>query len=279
MSEHLTLEQSMAEANRILSEAGWHPHPEWEGAFARNNLVGGIQPDKQGCHFKDWTRIPPGHPLHSADTPDEPHEAAEWLVRLAAPGRRVALAPVDPVVEPVEPIPAAAEPLDAPAVTDSDGDWDTVTPESEDVILDVLAGERPLALSFESEMAEAEEQEEAARAGQKPDYSGPTFIGLDDLDHKRALAGYRVRQIAKARKPFWTTDHDAALSELRNFAMGVSEGRWLNDDARQNELTELEATLSRIREIEAACDAKLSFIDAATREQVEAFDPEADWPE
>lgn len=74
------MDASRARAESILADAHWKPHPEW-GCFTKGSLVAGVQPDGRAMHIKDWARIPAGHPLHSADTPDEPHEAAEWLVR------------------------------------------------------------------------------------------------------------------------------------------------------------------------------------------------------
>lgn len=76
------LAASMAEADRLLREAGWRALPQWKtNEYARANLVAGITPDGLSCHVKDWTKIPPGHPQYSDDTPDTPHEAAAWLVR------------------------------------------------------------------------------------------------------------------------------------------------------------------------------------------------------
>ena len=71
----------------------------------------------------------------------------------------------------------------------------------------------------------------------------------------------------------------ARLSELRNFVMGVQEGRWPDDPAQRDELDTLEATERRRRGIETERDAKVAFLIEATREQIETFDPEAGWPE
>jgi hypothetical protein len=78
--------------------------------------------------------------------------------------------------------------------------------------------------------------------------------------------------------PAITPADDARLAELRNFTLGVSEGRWANDPSKQAELEALELIASLARQVEAARDAKVAFLVAATREQIEAFDPESDWP-
>ena len=107
---------------------------------------------------------------------------------------------------------------------------------------------------------------------------GGQFIFGDNLDQKRTAAIGLVMRHARSLMPFWTTDSDTALIELRNFTMGVAEGRWPDDEGRRNELDALEATLSRIGSITQARDAKVEFLESATREQIEAFQPESDWP-
>lgn len=69
------VEASRAEALRILARAGW------SRILVTGTIVGGLQPDGLTAHVKDWAKIPPGHDLYSEDTPDTPHEAAQWLVR------------------------------------------------------------------------------------------------------------------------------------------------------------------------------------------------------
>lgn len=75
-------EEAFPEAAATLRDAGWAPHPEWN-VYTRGTLVmGGIA---GSFHVKDYARIPPGHPLHSADTPDTAEEAAAWLVARFTP--------------------------------------------------------------------------------------------------------------------------------------------------------------------------------------------------
>lgn len=103
------------------------------------------------------------------------------------------------------------------------------------------------------------------------------FIFGDNLDQMRTAAIGLVIRHAKTLKPFWTTDEDKALAELRNYAMGVSEGRWARDDLSDAQLAALEADARRIRQIERIADEKVEFLDAATREQIQAFVVEEGW--
>ena len=81
----MTHEESIAEAERLLREAGWAPHNTWN-CYTRGPLVMGFDPSGN-FHVKDTSAIREGHPAYGPDTPDEPHEAAAWLVA------RFALAP------------------------------------------------------------------------------------------------------------------------------------------------------------------------------------------
>lgn len=116
------------------------------------------------------------------------------------------------------------------------------------------------------EMAEAE----AAQSG--------AFIFGDNLDQLRTAAIGRVIRYANGLMPRWAVEDDARLAYLRNFAMGVSERRWDDDAANQAELNALETTIRRINEIKNARDAKVEFLEAASREEIQDFSVEADWP-
>lgn len=105
------------------------------------------------------------------------------------------------------------------------------------------------------------------------------FYGLDDLDRRRSLRIGDVVRIALEKMPPWDAQDDAALALERNFAMGVAEQRWPDDDRHRVLLQALEGKLSKKRLIETERDAKVAFLTAASREEIEAFDPEADWPE
>lgn len=116
-----------------------------------------------------------------------------------------------------------------------------------------------------------------APATDEPD-GGPQFIFGDNLEQQRTAAIGLVMRHARALMPPWTTNEDAALKELRNFVMGVSEGRWPDDPGRRAELAVLEATLARISAIVAVRDAKVEFLEGASREELQDFAVEADWP-
>lgn len=128
---------------------------------------------------------------------------------------------------------------------------------------------------FGGELLEFEDEVEA------PDLTAPAqdrFIGLDDLDRRRSLRIGDTIRYAKTLLPAWSDEQDAALRELRNFAMGVSEKRWNDDPAKREELEALERDARRIRDIEAARDAKVEFLEAASRDEIEAFVLEDGWP-
>jgi len=105
---------------------------------------------------------------------------------------------------------------------------------------------------------------------------GGAFIFGDNLEQKRTAAIGLVVQAAMHLLPP-PIDY-SRMSELRNFVMGVSEGRWPANQALGNELDALEAMESRTRAIEHARDTRVKFLVIASREQIEAFDPEAGWP-
>lgn len=334
MSETLTVEQSMAEANRILSDAGWTPipNPVWGDGFVAGPLVGGVTPDGATQLVKNIAAVMPGDLRYGPDTPDEHHEAAAWLVATHGGVKKAfhverAPEPMQDAVHEeavedhgeagaadqssdvsgdvwkdgqVEPITFAAPigaketfaagvdesgaRLSAPAESSLFGNDPTayaagssvgngsglVESVSEFEAFDVDFTEHE-ALAFEAEMAEAEAQADPAPPQDR-------FIGLDDLDRRRSLRMGDVMRYARSLMPYWSTNEDAALAELRNFAMGVSEGRWADDPERSAELDALEATLRRMRAIETARDVKVEFLEAASRADLEAFDPEAGWP-
>lgn len=108
------------------------------------------------------------------------------------------------------------------------------------------------------------------------DHPSGAFIFGDNLEQKRTAAIGLVVQEALTRLPA-AIDY-SRMSELRNFTMGVSEGRWPDDPAKREELDLLEATERLRRAIEAIRDAKIETLLTATREEIEAFDTGAGWP-
>ena len=159
-----------------------------------------------------------------------------------------------------------AWPSDSEPEVDYEADFEEIgEPSAEVEGADALLELEPPSLGEEI----LEQQEQESPQGQD------RFIGLDDLDRRRSLRIGDVTVAAATRMPNvdWPT-----LAELRNFAMGVSENRWPNDDAKQAALLELEGIASHRRQIEMLRDERVAFLLSASREEVEAFDPEAGWP-
>ena len=279
--------EAYPDAAAILRDAGWRPHPEW-GVYTRATLVMGQQPDGAAFHVKDWAMIKPGHPNYGPDTPDTAEEAAQWLVVRFAPEPAP---PPEPEPEP-EPQELGAELLEVQgelgesadiALTEDThphdgGDHEPggENPASEPAQEAGFALEAPDPIDADySELPALEGQDVAAEPA---DAGGSQFIFGDNLDQMRTAAIGLVMRHARALTPSWALEDDAALIELRNFTMGVSEGRWPDDAGRRAELDTLEGTLARINAIARARDEKVEFLEGASREEVEGFDPEADWP-
>lgn len=333
-------EEAHPEAAAILRDAGWTPHPEW-GVYTRGTLVmGGIA---GSFHVKDYARIPPGHPLHSADTPDEPHEAAAWLVArftpavdlgfdlggggfgeagegaeyhieddfiLAAQRGASALALQSEEGENLghesngetgEAFERRAEDLGRDASAGTDGaeeqaaepeftvDESGSEPEAQEVSSDPIdadftiedLGSEDLLTDDDFELPAiegADLPEEEAPEPAAPEPPQDRFYGLDDLDRRRSLRIGDVIRYANGLMPRWLPEDDARLATLRNFAMGVSEKRWDDNPANQAELNALETTIRRINEIKNARDDKVAFLEGASREEIEDFAVERDWP-
>lgn len=205
----------------------------------------------------------PTFPTETPATPDEPltefsHETSGESDPLEHAERDYAEAEAATgfADEPAEP----AEPIDA--------DFTELAIEP-DALTDDFAGALLEGADLGAEVLEENE----------PEAPQDRFYGLDDLDRRRSLRIGDVMRYARSLMPYWTTNEDAALTELRNFAMGVSEGRWPNDPARQGELDLLEATLGQMSAIVKARDERVEFLEGASRAEIETFDPEADWPQ
>lgn len=319
---------SAAEANRLLSEAGWTPlaGPMWSGKFCANRMVGGIAPGGD-LYVKSLDAVLPGDPRYGYDTPDEYHEAAAWLIEhvrnpaiqaLETPhatndlGAGYAGAGMDFAYRADDPIGGGGSAGFGPDDVVGGGAGSRL-PESEgsgsgpryDAGEDALCeggdpgagygeaidadfsefGDEPAGLEgadeLGGEMLEfAPSPGQAPRSTRKPEpFQGQDrFIGLDDLDRRRLLRIGETIRYAKTLLPPWSGGDHNRLVELRNFVMGVSEGRWPDRPAFREELVELEATRGAVSAIEAARDAKVAFLEAASREEVDGYAIEADWP-
>lgn len=299
---------SMAEANRILLAAGWRPFtsPQWGGTFTAGRAVGGDAPDGNG-YVKFLDMVGPDDPRYGPDTPDEHHKAAAWLAeRYKAPENALSLASLpEPEQTPAHEAhdetgvgaESATPTVDGGAADDTastgvrdgaggtDQEHQSERPQNADDTepLDADFTEVTEAPAVEGDDLEPFAQIEAPDLGaeileteqEESPQGSDRFIGLDDLDRRRSLRIGDVTVAAATRTPHvdWPT-----LAELRNFAMGVSENRWPNDDAKQAELLALEGVAAHRRQIEMLRDERVAFLLNATREEVEAFDPEAGWP-
>ena len=259
------MEETHPEAAAVLQAAGWTPHDTW-GVFTRDTLVMG-SPRVGEFHVKNTARC-----ADSPDTPDDPVEAARWLVARF------------PVAGESEPEESSAHEDDAetgaeavePKLASPEESIDAEG-EGEDVSIDDDG------LSLGSEILDADFYEPTAPliegadfADEPEDHAGGAFIFGDNLEQQRTSAIGLVVQAALMRMPE-AIDY-ARMSELRNFTMGVSEGRWPDDPDKREELDTLEATERLRRAVEAARDTKVAALLSATREEIEAFDVEAGWP-
>lgn len=312
----MDLNESIAEANRLLAEAGWTPipNPVWNGGYTVGTLVGGVTPDGRTQYVKDWAMVQEGDPRRSPDTSmDEPHEAAAWLIEhakaRAAPKPKRELSELAQRIlaeRALAPAPEAGQDSQVDRLDHRDG-GDNVTgasasvdrdPEASVDTVDALA---PLEVLEPQEIIEPSAPSEPEGSfieidadAEFPELEAPDLgaeildaeteaapgvaIFGDNLDQMRTAAIGLVIRHAKTLMPFWTTNEHAEMVELRNFVMGVSEKRWDDDPARRERLEELEATRRSINQIEDARDAKVEFLGAASRAEIEAFDVEADWP-
>lgn len=307
------MQEAHPEAAAILAAAGWKPHDRW-GVYTTDTLVMGFSPCGQFFDVKNWALDihGPDYP----DAPVEAAEWLVRL-RAPNPLSLGATEPVVIIEEPpVDPVPES-QAQDEPSAPEPDSvSGGDETPAGGDAgsAEDGAAGGGGALLAhdgqawegdsgvepdhdYEAEFEEIapDELTEAAdlleleapdlgeeileEHGEQPQQAqGDRFYGLDDIDRRKTVAIGLVMRHAKSLMPFWTTNEDAALAELRNFAMGVAENRWPDDAGRQLELAALETTVRRIREIERARDEKVEFIEAADREAFDAFVVEADWP-
>jgi hypothetical protein len=272
------MEETHPEAAAVLREAGWAPHDTW-GVFTQGTLVMG-SPRVGEFRIKNIAHSPDG-----PDTPDDPVAAALWLV---------AHEPVETVSEPEEtPEHEAHEETGAEESGIGAGDNGSALHDCADggadfeqEALDDVSGSsggpsEPDNADFtDADFYESTPAIEGADLGAEILDEGQgqqaAYIFGDNLDQKRTAAIGLVVQIALSRMPA-PIDY-AQLSELRNFTMGVSEGRWPDDPAKRDTLETLEANERARRSVEAARDAKTAFLVTATREQIEGFDPESDWP-
>lgn len=294
------------QVSAILAAGGFTPMPrgEMRGIFCKETgggwWMGGVHAG--GVHSK--------HTRMSDTTTDDPIQAAHELVDMAS---RLAGAPAQPIprLEDIESLVGDVYTPPEPERIPQDETHGETLQASDDAAPENVAyvGEHDVDASSGHDASDDGEQPgrddhaeewrddpgvvldaDYLEANELEDYSlgaeieaanaeaAGAFIFGDNLEQKRTAAIGLVIRHARTLMPFWTTNHLAALIELRNFAMGVAENRWPDDPGRRLELESYETTLRRISEIERARDAKVEFLEGASRAEVESFEVEADWP-
>ena len=292
----------------ILGGAGWKADPGW-GGFTHGTCVGGLAPDGN-VYVKNWAAIGPDHPKYSADTPDTAEEAAQWLADRYKANPLTTEATLDPVAlqseevenpgdesngetgEVSQAVQGNEEPvvdgevsgielgvsdeLDARSYGDEPGEYtDADFTEGQDLGSELLDVESEL---LAPELPAPDPEDFAPDEIVPQETQSGAFIVGDNLDQLRTAAIGRVIRYANALMPHWAIQDDARLAYLRNFAMGVSEKRWDDDPALSAELNALETTIRRINEIKNSRDAKVEFLEGASREEIIDFAVEANWP-
>ena len=287
-------------AAAIMRDAGWKPHDRW-GVYTRGTLVMGFSPDGQNFDVKNW-----GLDIRGPDTPDDPVEAAQWLVALRTP---LVILTTEATLDPLASLPeeqqsqghegdgetgAEAEGADAlgelsgaeaSGGDDADAGAGSGVPDEDstlhgavdfaddftDALIDADFTEDPL-LEFGGEVLE-EHPEEAPPPQDR-------FYGLDDLDRRRSLRigdVVRISRLKQAEIALLMGDDDFAAIQnavLRDTVDGFYKGP---PDIYAT-FVELSRHKSAINRVKAAEADKVAFLEAATRPDLEAFNPDADWP-
>ncbi|HNA05251.1 MAG TPA: hypothetical protein PLV48_15315 [Rhodocyclaceae bacterium] len=302
----MTADTTVAAVSAIFAEAGWRPMPAppraglFCAASSDGYWLGGIAPN--GAVHSSHT--------HMTDPPQDAEKIARSLV--AAEGRKyrfkrkateTVLPPPRIVLDEPEELAedSGDEKVRFSSAGEGQGDCEEALSERldnehrtnvEERSLVRDAGQenphedsRPDFVDDSTNPIDAEFSEPAPELGQElaeehpEEFGGAAFIFGDNLDQKRTAAIGLVMRHARSLMPFWTTNEDVMLRELRNYAAGVGEGRWPYDEGRRRELDALEAALARMNDIARVRDEKVSFLEQAKREEIEAFDPEAGWPQ
>lgn len=284
--------EAYPKAAAILRDAGWGPHPDWS-VYTRGTLVMALQPDGATFHVKDWAMIQPGHPKYGPDTPDTAEEAAAWLVaRFGAPldqggelgesagddasadsaipvgsnddpGENAGIGEVD--VESGGPDMGPSDPIDA-EFYEPEPEPDLPALEGEDLNAPAL----PEPESLGEEILATEEQ------------GGVAYFG-DNLPTMRLKKLGRLAQIAAERIAVITSEigwDDEEFDRLQGYVVRQTVGgTFSGDQAQYDRFVSMSQAWGHIRAIQRHRDNGTVFLNAASREEVEGFDPEAGWPQ
>ena len=318
-------DESEALASAILENAGWIAinSKTMAGRYVVGDLVGGIDPGGTS-HIKTVGAIQPGNPLYGADTPDEPHEAAQWLVDRFKAQQAANALHTETVLEPPRIVLDEPEELaedsgdeahtqDAPSdpvTADEDCADESPTDESAASGHSILAGgfdetwgpaetedggrdnapEGPIDADFSEpapelgqELAE-EHPEEFGGAGD----AGGKFYFSDNLDQmRREVAGVigiiaeqksaEVEAAANEQPDEYVTLQGFVTTNLDKFT-GMFSLQDEESRAKYRRWVELDSAHKTVILVDRRRRDLTKMILAATREEIEAFDPEAGWP-
>jgi len=276
----MTNEESMAEAERLLREAGWAPHPKL--GYVSGPLVMGADPSG-GFHIKNIALVMEGHPAYGPDTPDEHHEAAAWLIaRFAVDSGGDAEHGSGDEAHGEIGADAGGEPaggLVSGAVASRPGEDDAGAGSGVSGARGVVPG----GVADDALDAEWAEIDPPPAASSEPAEAPQNrFYGLDDLDRRRNLRIGDVVQISMERQDdIWadsgTTEeaYEALVSQvMRETVQGVYRGSAEVFD----QFTQVQTYANAARAVAATEQRMVRFLRNATREDVEAFDPQEGWP-
>lgn len=259
-------EEAFPEAAALLRDAGWKPHDAWS-VYTRGTIVMGFEPSGLAFHAKNW-----GLDVHGPDTPDDPVEAAAWLVaRFPAPVAAEAedVAPAqERLTDGTESIEELYELHKADVGTINAEGWSTKLNQT----FDDIDADFSEPLSLGAEILDADE----------PDHGAGAFIFGDNLAEKRTVATGLVVQISLAKQDaIWANagvspDDFAQLTGL--VVRDMVDGSYRGDAGTYERFVALSHYDNAARAIQATERAFVRFLTDATREEIEAFDPEAGWP-
>lgn len=295
-------------ATEILRAAGWGPHPL--GGYESRTLVYGLTPDGMTLHIKDWAKIPPGHELHSADTPDTAPEAAEWLVELyntqqaAQQAAREALSlsltlELDTVQGESDAAPAVEDRMEASVASDDhdaarfsgneivaraidDADYEDIASPADPKALAPPDPEDDPLLDFDMRGRRRALGEDIKDFDPDPiqPVSEAVAIFGDNLPMARLLLIGMVTQIAHEKRAAlqsgWTMDE---YRFLQGMVVRMERGEAANDVALRSRFVAVANAARDMNAITAHADERVAALKAADRAAIEAYDPESGWPE
>ena len=281
-------QEAFPEAAAILRAAGWKPHDPW-GVYTRGTVVMGFSPDGQHFDVKNW-----GADVHGPDYPDNPVEAAQWLVR-----RRANPLASEATLEPIA-VAAASQgvaeddPLAGVAseavLSGENAEGGNVVPEVEsdpdersvydaDFTIEDLGSDDLLAdddfapLALEGADAEPE----------APAQDGPIAYGASTIDGLIREKLGRVSQIARELKVIqqegWTLEEYAYL---QNLMVRMDRGEAPDDQASRERFLAIAMKSQAMSRIDAVRDRKEGELEEiGQRRDFDAavyYEPNEGWP-